>query len=94
MNILITGSYGQLGSEIKDLVSNYKNFNFFFMDLPELNICKLEELNTFIVDQNINAVINCAAYTTVDKAEKDELTAQKVNSEGVLNLVNALKKVN
>ena len=94
MNILITGSNGQLGSEIKDLVTNYKNFNFFFMDLPELNICKLEELNTFIVDQNINAVINCAAYTAVDKAEKDELTAQKVNSEGVLNLVNALKKVN
>jgi dTDP-4-dehydrorhamnose reductase len=94
MNILITGSNGQLGSEIKDLVTNYKNFNFFFMDLPELNICKLEELNTFIVDQNINAVINCAAYTAVDKAEKDEHTAQKVNSEGVLNLVNALKKVN
>ena len=94
MNILITGSYGQLGSEIKDLVTNYKNFNFFFMDLPELNICKSEELNTFIVDQNINAVINCAAYTAVDKAEKDEYTAQKVNSEGVLNLVNALKKVN
>jgi dTDP-4-dehydrorhamnose reductase len=94
MNILITGSYGQLGSEIKDLVTNYKNFNFFFMDLPELNICKSEDLNTFIVDQNINAVINCAAYTAVDKAEKDEYTAQKVNSEGVLNLVNALKKVN
>jgi dTDP-4-dehydrorhamnose reductase len=94
MNILITGSNGQLGSEIKDLVTNYKNFNFFFMDFPELNICKSEELNTFIVDQNINAVINCAAYTAVDKAEKDEHTAQKVNSEGVLNLVNALKKVN
>ena len=58
MNILITGSNGQLGSEIKDLAINYKNFNFFFMDLPELNICDLEELNTFIVDQNINAVIN------------------------------------
>ena len=94
MNILITGSNGQLGSEIKDLVTNYKNFNFFFKDLPELNICKSEELNTFIVDQNINVVINCAAYTAVDKAEKDEHTAQKVNSEGVLNLVNALKKVN
>ena len=94
MNILITGSNGQLGSEIKGLAANYKNFNFFFMDLPELNICKSEELNTFLVDQNINAVINCAAYTAVDKAEKDEHTAQKVNSEGVLNLVNALKKVN
>jgi len=94
MNILITGSNGQLGSEIKGLAANYKNFNFFFMDLPELNICKSEELNTFLVDQNINAVINCAAYTAVDKAEKDTEIAEKVNSIGVLNLVNALKKVN
>jgi dTDP-4-dehydrorhamnose reductase len=93
MNILVTGSNGQLGSEIKDLVTNYKNFNFFFRDLPELNICDAEALNTFIFNQNINAVINCAAFTAVDKAEKEELIAQKVNSEGVLNLVNSLKKV-
>jgi len=94
MNILIIGSNGQLGSEIKHLAANYKNFNFFFMDLPELNICNADALDTFIINQKINTVINCAAYTAVDKAEKDELTAQKVNSEGVLNLVNALKKVN
>ena len=93
MNILVTGSNGQLGSEIKDLVTNYKDFNFFFMDLPELNICNADALDTFILNKNINAVINCAAYTAVDRAEKEELIAQKVNSEGVLNLVNALKKV-
>jgi dTDP-4-dehydrorhamnose reductase len=93
MNILVTGSNGQLGSEIKDLISNYKDFNFFFRDLPKLNICNIDALNTFILNQNINAVINCAAYTGVDKAEKEELIAQKVNSEGVLNLVNALEKV-
>ena len=63
MNILVTGSNGQLGSEIKDLVTNYKDFNFFFRDLPELNICDAEALNTFVFNQNINAVINCAAYT-------------------------------
>ena len=62
--------------------------------MPELNICNADALDTFIINQKINTVINCAAYTAVDKAEKDELTAQKVNSEGVLNLVNALKKVN
>ena len=48
MNILITGSYGQLGSEIKDLVTNYKNFNFFFMDLSELNICDADALYTLV----------------------------------------------
>ena len=94
MNILVTGSNGQLGSEIKDLVTNYKDFNFFFRDLPELNICDAEALNTFIFNQNIYAVINCAAYTAVDQAEEDVEIAEQVNSIGVLNLVNALKKVN
>jgi dTDP-4-dehydrorhamnose reductase len=94
MNILITGSNGQLGSEIRDIAAHYKNFNFFFMDLPELNICDTEALNTFIFNQNINAVINCAAYTAVDQAEEDFEIAEQVNSIGVLNLVNALKKVN
>ena len=94
MNILVTGSNGQLGSEIKDLVTNYKDFNFFFRDLPELNICDAEALNTFIFNQNINAAINCAAYTAVDQAEEDVEIAEQVNSIGVLNLVNALKKVN
>ena len=93
MNILVTGSNGQLGSELKDLVTNYKDFNFFFRDLTELNICDAEALTSFIVDENINAVINCAAYTAVDKAEKDVDIAEKVNSEGVLNLVNAVQKV-
>ncbi len=93
MNILVTGSNGQLGSELKDLVTNYKDFNFFFRDLTELNICDAEALTSFIVDENINAVINCAAYTAVDKAEQDVDIAEKVNSEGVLNLVNALQKV-
>ena len=93
MNILVTGSNGQLGSEIKDLATNCKNFNFFFMDLPELDICNAEALNTFIVNQNIIGAINCAAYTAVDQAEEDAEIAQQVNAKGVLNLTNALKKV-
>ena len=94
MNILVTGSNGQLGSEIKDLVPNYTNFSFFFMDLPALDICNSSQLDTFFKDKNINIVINCAAYTAVDKAEKDADIAEKVNAIGVLNLVNALEKVN
>jgi dTDP-4-dehydrorhamnose reductase len=94
MNILITGSKGQLGSEIKDLAANYKNFCFFFMDLPELDICNVNQVNTFFKDNNINTVINCAAYTAVDEAEHDTITAEKVNSEGVLNLVKAIEKIN
>jgi dTDP-4-dehydrorhamnose reductase len=93
MNILVTGSNGQLGSEIKDLTANYSNFSFFFMDLPALDICNSNQLDAFFAENKIQAVINCAAYTAVDKAEQDDEIAEKVNSEGVLNLVNAVEKV-
>jgi dTDP-4-dehydrorhamnose reductase len=93
MKVLITGSNGQLGSEIKDLASDYENLECVFGDLPKLDICDTKALTSCIVDENINAVINCAAYTAVDKAEEEALIAQKVNSEGVLNLTNALEKV-
>ena len=93
MNILVTGSNGQLGSEIKDLAANYKDFSFFFRDLPALDICNSAQLDVFFTENKINIVINCAAYTAVDKAEEDEIIAEKVNATGVLNLVNALEKV-
>jgi dTDP-4-dehydrorhamnose reductase len=93
MNILITGSNGQLGSEIKDLAVKYKKFNFFFRDSRSLDICNRNQLDIFFVENKIHAVINCAAYTSVDKAEQNNEIAEKVNSEGVLNLVNAVAKV-
>jgi dTDP-4-dehydrorhamnose reductase len=93
MNILVTGSNGQLGSEIKNLAANYASFSFFFRDLPELDICDSAQLEVFFTENNINAVINCAAYTAVDKAEQDSDIAKKVNATGVLNLVSALETV-
>ena len=94
MRVLITGSNGQLGSEIKKLATNYSKLDFIFKDLPELDICNFEALQAFIMDNNINTVINCAAYTAVDKAEEDAEIAEKVNSKGVINIVNALQTVN
>ena len=94
MRVLITGSNGQLGSEIKELATNYKKVDFIFKDLPELDICNFKALQAFIIDHKINAVINCAAYTAVDKAEEESIIATKVNYEGVLNIVNALQTVN
>ena len=93
MNILVTGSNGQLGSEINDLAVNYANFNFYFTGSIDLDICNSAELDFYIKDNKIKAVINCAAYTAVDKAEEDAISAEKVNAIGVLNLVNALEKV-
>ena len=93
MKVLITGSNGQLGSEIRELASDYENLECIFKDLPELDICDTDALNAFIIDQHINVVINCAAYTAVDKAEEDPEIAEQVNTKAVLNLVNALEKV-
>lgn len=93
MNILVTGSNGQLGSELKSLEKDFLNFNLIFKDLPELDICNLLELENFVKDHKINAIINCAAYTAVDRAEEDCIIAKKVNAEGVANLVNVLRKV-
>jgi dTDP-4-dehydrorhamnose reductase len=94
MKVLITGSNGQLGSEIKELVSEFENLECIFKDLPELDICDIDMLTTIIINQHINAVINCAAYTSVDQSEENPEIAEQVNVKGVLNLVNALEKVN
>jgi dTDP-4-dehydrorhamnose reductase len=93
MNILVTGSNGQLGSEIKDVSASYKSFRFFFMDLPVLDICNSSELDIFIAKNKIDTVINCAAYTAVDAAEENAVIAEQVNEAGVFNLVHALAKV-
>ena len=94
MRVLVTGSNGQLGSEIRDLYTNYENIEFVFKDLPELDISDEDSVNSLIIDKKINAVINCAAYTAVDKAEENIELAERVNSIGVSNLVKVLDKVN
>jgi len=94
MRVLITGSNGQLGSEVRELAVNYSKLDLVFKNSHELNICSFEGLQDFIIHHKINVVINCAAYTAVDKAEEDAEIAERVNSMGVLNLVNALQTVN
>ena len=84
-NVLVTGSNGQVGSEIRELSSNYP-YNFFFTDRETLDITNEEALKNFIQTNNINAIINCAAYTAVDKAESDEQTADLVNRKAVKKL--------
>lgn len=94
MRVLITGSNGQLGSEIKELSTKYNKLECIFKDLPELDICDAESLNSFIIGQDIDAVINCAAYTAVDKAEENYEIAKRVNVTGVSNIVEVLEKIN
>ncbi|WP_299125620.1 dTDP-4-dehydrorhamnose reductase [uncultured Tenacibaculum sp.] len=90
MNILITGSNGQLGLEIKDLSSDYSEYNFFFENFKNLDITDIEKVKSYILNKKIQAVINCAAYTAVDKAEIEKEKAEKVNYIGVSNLIKAI----
>jgi dTDP-4-dehydrorhamnose reductase len=94
MKVLITGSNGQLGSEVRELAANYSKLDLVFKNSHELDICNFDELQNFIIKNNIISVINCAAYTAVDAAEEDEQIAKKVNAKGVFNIVKALQKVN
>jgi len=78
-NILVTGANGQLGSEIRDLEAEYPNYNFIFTDREALDITKHKAVENFIELNKIAAIINCAAYTAVDKAESDISIANEIN---------------
>ena len=94
MRILVTGSNGQLGSEIRDIATNYKKADFVFSEFSDLDICSLNQVKKFITNYKINSIINCAAYTDVNKAESDAETAKNTNTNGVSNLLKILKTVN
>lgn len=93
LNVLVTGSNGQLGSEIKELSVDYL-YNFFFTDRDTLDISNQNAINEFINLNNINIIINCAAYTAVDKAESDEENADKTNHLAVKSLAQISKEKN
>jgi dTDP-4-dehydrorhamnose reductase len=93
-NILVTGSNGQLGSEIKVLEKQFPNYNFIFTDIEELDLTDASTLKNFVETNNINVCINCAAYTAVDKAEDEQELALLVNAQAVENLALACNNVN
>lgn len=93
LNVLVTGSNGQLGNETRELSKNYEH-NFFFTDRESLDITNAAAIEAFVEKNNINAIINTAAYTGVDKAESDELKANAVNHLAVKNLAQIAKKKN
>lgn len=94
MNVLITGANGQLGSELKDISSSFANIQFFFTSSKVVDVCKYAVLESFVLANNIDAIINCAAYTQVDKAEIEAEEAKRINTLAVYNLAKVIKKVN
>lgn len=91
MNILITGSNGQLGKSLQKLQNN-SSHTFFNTDINELDITNTIAIENYIAENHIDGIINCAAYTAVDKAESEHELCQKLNAEAPAYLANAIEK--
>ena len=91
-NILVTGSNGQVGQELKILAGEFPDFHFVFVSKNELDITEREKVRAFFDKNEFHYCLNCAAYTAVDKAESEPEMAYNVNVNGVKNLAeNCLK---
>lgn len=93
INVLVTGSNGQLGRSIRKEAEGSAD-NYFFTDVQELDITDPEAVRAFVNDNNIDVIVNCAAYTNVDAAEDHEDLAMKINGEAPGVLARAAKEKN
>ena len=97
MKILVTGKNGQLGQSIKRLLdekcfANLSSFIFIFTGREELNLENLESIQSYFVRNDIDIIINCAAYTKVDQAEEDQSQANLINHNAVRELAKISKR--
>ena len=100
MNILVTGANGQLGNEMR-IVAQSTSDNYIFTDVNQiegletvfLDITDLSAIRSMVKAHDINAIVNCAAYTNVDAAETNEALAEKLNADAPENLAKAMKEV-
>lgn len=101
MNILVTGANGQLGNEMR-IIACESGDTYFFTDVNRqegvetvfLDITDLQAIRDMVAAHQIDAIVNCAAYTNVDAAESNEALAEKLNAEAPENLARAMKEVN
>jgi dTDP-4-dehydrorhamnose reductase len=91
-NILVTGSKGQLGTELAAINGQFPYFKLFLTDTATLDITNFSAVENFIVNNKIDIIINCAAYTNVDKAEDEVEISNKINFEAVKNIAEIAKK--
>lgn len=92
MNILVTGANGQLGTHMR-LKSTGSRHQYFFTDIEELDITDRHAIQLYVKEHAIQAIVNCAAYTNVDKAESDEITADRINHIAVGYMADAMASV-
>lgn len=81
--VLVTGSKGQLGNEVQVLASSYSQFEFIFTDVEEFDICDRKAVENYFAKRKIDVLLNCAAYTAVDKAEEDVELCYRINEKAV-----------
>lgn len=101
MNILVTGANGQLGNEMR-IISKDTSYNYLFTDVVAsegvdttiLDITDIDALRAVVIENRIECIVNCAAYTNVDKAESDEEFCRKLNALAPKNLAIVMKEVN
>ena len=95
MTILITGSKGQLGSEIQHLAEDMdkEEYQFIFTDKEELDITDRQAVYDFVEQNNVSIIVNCAAYTAVDKAERDAELCELLNHVAPMYLAEAIDSV-
>ena len=89
MNILVTGALGQLGSELR-LVAAGSSDNYIYTDVAELDITDREAVNAFVNTNGVDAIVNCAAFTDVERAEDVPELAERINAGAVANLADAM----
>lgn len=92
MNILVTGSNGQLGNSIRKQASSYDDYSFFYTDVDDLDITREKAVADFVTQNSIGCIINVAAYTAVDKAESEPEKADMINGNAVSILARVAKE--
>lgn len=91
-NILVTGANGQLGNEMRVVSAEQEQLVYHFTDVAELDICDLDAIECFVADHAIDCIVNCAAYTNVNKAEEDTSLCDKLNHLAPANLARVAAK--
>ncbi len=93
-SILVTGANGQLGNELRELSGLYTDYTFTFIGRSELDLRNTEEIQAWFLDKLFDVIINCAAYTAVDKAESEQALAEEINTAAVATLARIAKEKN
>ena len=89
INVLVTGAKGQLGNELAVIAPHYKEYRFIWTDVDRLDITDPTAVESLVKEEKIDLIVNCAAYTNVDRAESDLQTAHRINVEGCRSLAQA-----